>query len=97
MAYFEHNYTPVLQTMVTVFLLLGESLTSALKHHSAHKYPHVKGLLHSPRLLKKKTLIRQTVENNNGRQLEKIFCSLDCSLRASSPVWASEASLRLPK
>ena len=75
MAYFEHNYTPVLQTMVTVFLLLGESLTSALKHHSAHKYPHVKGLLHSPRLLKKKTLIRQTVENNNGRQLEKYFAA----------------------
>ena len=53
--YYERNCTPVLQTMVTVFLLLGESLTSVLKHHSAHKYPLVKGLLHSPRLLKKET------------------------------------------
>ena len=63
--------------MVTVFLLPGESLTSVLKHHSAHKYPHVKGLLHSPRLLKKKTRIRQTAQKNNGRQLEKIFRSLN--------------------
>ena len=66
-----YDFTPVLQTKVTVFLLLGESLTSGLKHHSAHKYPLVKGLLHSPRLLKKKTRIRQTAENKNGRRLKK--------------------------
>lgn len=44
---------PVLQTVVTGFLLLWGSLTSGSKHQSVHRCPHEEDLQHSPTLATK--------------------------------------------